>query len=272
MLAEDPPDASTNAEFDALIADRAVHPVFQPIVALHDGRVVGYEALARGPAGSVFRSPQALFAHAARAGRLAELDWICRAAACRDALIAGLAWQLPLFVNVEPATLRVPPPPAVMDILRAAANRLQIVIEITERSISGDPAILLAAVAWLRGHGMRVALDDVGADPASLAMMPLINPDVIKLDSSVVHTPDRWPVADVINAVWAQVARTGAVILAEGIETPHHLTTAQAMGASLGQGWLFGHPGPLPGQLTPPGSTPPRTTDPATAASAARPR
>lgn len=180
MLAGHPPEANTDAEFDALISKRAVRPVFQPIVSLHDGQTVGYEALARGPAGTVFHAPQALFRHAARVGRLAELDWICRAAACRDALAAVLPWRIPLFINAEPATLRAPPPRDLVEIIRTASKRLQMVIEMTERSVNSDPAALLAAVVLLRRWGMRIALDDVGADPASLTVMPLISPDVIK--------------------------------------------------------------------------------------------
>lgn len=240
-----------SAEFDALIADRAIEAVFQPIVALHDGSTVGYEALARAPTGSAFHQAAVLFRYAARAGRVAELDWICRAAACRGALAAGLPWQMPLFINVEPSTVGQQPFPDLVDAVIAALERLQIVVEMTERSLSRDPAHLLAAVERVRHLGLRVALDDVGADPASLAMMPLVSADVIKLDRRVVQNPDTPAIIAIVNAVRSETERTGAIVLAEGIETPQHLAAAASMGATLGQGWLFGRPGPLPHHLIP---------------------
>lgn len=68
-------------EFAALLDGHDVHMVFQPVVDLHSGEIVGLEALARGPQSSPFASPPALFAAARGCGRVAELDWVCRAAA-----------------------------------------------------------------------------------------------------------------------------------------------------------------------------------------------
>ena len=76
--------------------------------------------------------------------------------------------------------------------------------------------------------------------------MSLLHPDIIKIDQSVVHAPDTLHAHSVIAAVQAEALRTGAVILAEGIETRQHLTTAKSIGATLGQGWLLGRPAPLP--------------------------
>ncbi|MBB5866743.1 EAL domain-containing protein (putative c-di-GMP-specific phosphodiesterase class I) [Allocatelliglobosispora scoriae] len=248
-----------DARFDMIVRHHAFFPVFQPIVSLGDGTVVGYEALARGPAGSAFESPAALFGYAQRAGRLGELDWATRAVAFRDALAAGLPYEMPLFVNVEPATLRTACPPDLQPMIDAGAQRLQIVAEITERFLGEDPAALLMLTDRVRGRSARIALDDVGAKPASLALMSLLNPEVIKLDSSVVQSPASPAAGRVVKAVLAESARTGAVVLAEGIETDSHLWTAMSMGATLGQGWLFGRPGPLPPVHQPPGTDLPRS-------------
>jgi EAL domain-containing protein (putative c-di-GMP-specific phosphodiesterase class I) len=77
-------------------------------------------------------------------------------------------------------------------------------------------------------------------------LMPFIHPDVIKLDLRLIQARTTAEVARIINAVLAQAERTGAMILAEGIETPRHEQIARAMGATVGQGWLYGRPGPLP--------------------------
>ena len=207
---------------------------------------MAFEALARGPAGTELESPAALFAHAAEHGRQEELDLECQAAAMRGALQRRLPASVPLFVNTEPRWLASAWPPHLAPVAEQARDRLQVVIEITERALVADPAGLLAAVRRIRAAGWGVALDDVGADPASLALMPFIDPDVIKLDLRLVQQHTQRDVAGIINAVIAQSERSGAVILAEGIETEEHRTRALAMGATLAQGWLFGRPGPLP--------------------------
>ncbi|GIF99981.1 sensor domain-containing phosphodiesterase [Catellatospora citrea] len=231
-------------EFSRILAERAVTPVFQPIVSLDDGLTVGFEALVRGPEGSRFATPDALFAEAERRGAVVELDWICGSAACAAALDAGL--DVPLFLNVEPETFGTPPPPELADAFAQAAGRLDLVIEVTERVVR-DPASLIRSVVGARRARSRIALDDVGVDPASLGMMALVRPDVIKLDRSLVQGRSaEWAQAFVVNAVLTEAGRTGAAVLAEGIETSEHLGTARGMGARLGQGWLFGRPGPLP--------------------------
>ncbi|MEV4415449.1 EAL domain-containing protein [Catellatospora sp. NPDC049609] len=234
-----------------LIEDRgqAIRPVFQPIVALRTGTTVAYEALARGPAGTALAMPEAMFGYAACVHRAQELDWACRAAACRHALSARLPRRVPLFVNAEPSSARIRPPPQLLPELEAAARRLSIVVELTERSLTGDTAAVLEAAEAVRRRGMLIALDDVGADPAGLEMMRLLHPEIIKIDRSVVHGCGTPAARAVVAAVRAQACRSGAVIVAEGIETACHLKVARWIGASLGQGWLLGRPGPLPARF-----------------------
>ena len=229
---------------DHILATDAIRAVYQPIFDGREDRVVAYEALARGPAGSPLERPDLLFAAARAAGRLEELDWACRAAALRGALDAGLSHHL-LFVNVEPDTLGSPVPDRYAD-LWIAAERLRVVVEITERALTARPAELLASIAGFRARGWGIALDDVGADIRSLALMPFLRPDVIKLDLRLVQEQPDAEIAEIVNAVNAQGERTGAALLAEGVEHDGHQRTAEAMGARLLQGWHFGRPGPLP--------------------------
>jgi len=225
---------------------RAVTTVFQPLVRLDSQEVVGFEALSRGPAGTPWEEPLALFEAARAAGRVAEVDWICRTGAYRAAIEAGLSSGTSLFVNAEPAALSTPCPPDLAPVILDAQLRLRVVTELPERAFAADPTALLTAAASCRMSGWGVALDDVGAAPGSLAMMPFVQPDVVKIDMSLTHRPGTPEAARVVNAVRAYAERTGAAILAEGIETPDHLAAARAMGATLGQGWHFGRPGTLP--------------------------
>jgi len=139
-------------ELDALLAARDVCPVFQPIVDLGTGEPVAFEALARGPAGSPLAMPDLLFAAARGAGRVHELDRLCQARAVETALDAGLAAPFGLFVNVEPAAVsRIEPPVALLAGLRQRG--IALVIELTERALTDDPARLLALADWARAAG-----------------------------------------------------------------------------------------------------------------------
>ncbi|MGY2080615.1 EAL domain-containing protein [Modestobacter sp. SYSU DS0657] len=229
----------------AVLRDGAVTSVFQPIVELDTGRVVAYEALARGPVGPL-HAPDALFAAARAEGRLVELDHACRTSALRGAVRAGLLAPLTVFVNVEPDAVDEAPLTALIDRADQVPGELRVVLEITERALAARPAELLRTVARVRELGWAIALDDVGADSLSLAFMPLLRPDVVKLDLRLVQERPGPAIAEIMNAVNAYAESTGAVVLAEGIEDGRHLAMASALGATLGQGWLFGRPEAAP--------------------------
>lgn len=239
-------DLDAVTEVAAILDARAVNIVFQPVVRLDTRETVGYEALARGPAGTRWESPVQLFCGATALGRLGELDWICRAHAYRASLAAGLPPELPLFVNTDSAADGAPCPDDLRSIVDAARDRLRVVAETTERVIAGRPLALLAAATAQRRAGHGVALDDVGVNPAVLALLPLALPDVVKLDGYLLRRPDRIETARVVTAVSGYAEQTGASVLAEGIETEEHLAVARSLGATLGQGWLLGRPAPLP--------------------------
>jgi EAL domain-containing protein (putative c-di-GMP-specific phosphodiesterase class I) len=246
------PSTTTVEDFHRVLDDRAVQPVFQPLIDLDNRHVVGYEALARGPMGSALETPAALFGAAWRAGRVAELDWACRAAAFTEAVRGRVVPPLTLFVNAEPVSLGVACPDDLRPAIELGEHRLRVVVEVTERAVAGDPARLLATVAQARRAGWGVALDDVGAAPASLAVLPFVRPDLIKLDMRLLQGRTTAEAAHIVNTVRAQAERTDAVVIAEGIETIKHAREAAAAGATIGQGFLFGHPAPLPSEMPPP--------------------
>jgi EAL domain-containing protein (putative c-di-GMP-specific phosphodiesterase class I) len=236
--------AAPTDELDLILSEGLLRSVYQPIVEIDSGRVVGYEALARGPEGSPLERPDLLFAAARDAGRLVELEWAARAAAISGALEAGL--RQTLFLNVEPSLLAAPAPEHLAPLIDRATDELDVVLELTERALADHPAALLSRVDAMRGRGCAIALDDVGVDRRSLALMPFVRPEVIKLDMRIVQDTPGPGTADIVHAVNAHAERTGAVVLAEGIETEEHREIARALGARYGQGWLFGRPGPLP--------------------------
>ncbi len=232
-------DWPSSGALQEILRERLLHSVFQPIVDLETRAVCGYEALVRGPSGTGYESPASLFAAAATEGRLVELDSACQQSAVAGALARGFASPLTLFVNVEPDTIGIQPLPPIGPGLRT-------LVELTERTLTSRLADLLPALQRARSQGWGVALDDVGADTRSLALMPLLRPDVIKLDLRLVQQHPTREIASIVGAVGAQAERTGATVLAEGIETEEQAEYARALGATLGQGYLFGHPSATP--------------------------
>jgi EAL domain-containing protein (putative c-di-GMP-specific phosphodiesterase class I) len=233
-------------EFGMLLERQHLIPTYQAIFDLATGEQIGAEALARWPRLGI--TPDVAFRLATRQARLADLDEACRRTAIDDAIAHGLPPNFALFVNLEPSVLG---PNTAVDLVEQAANRVDLVVEITERALLHRPAELLRAVHTLRTAGYAIALDDVGANPDSLALLPFVAPDVIKLDLSLVQ---RWHDADqaaIYTAVAAYAERTGATILAEGIENDANLQKALALGATFGQGWHLSRPGSL-GVLTSP--------------------
>ena len=218
---------------------------------LDSGQVIAWEALARGPVGCPLEFPDRLFGAAARLGRTAEVDHCCRVAAIDGAIAAGLGRGQELFVNVEPDVAGTPVPAFLQHARDRAQALLRGTVEITERALTAEPAELMALVDMYRRRGWGIAIDDVGADPRSIGLMPLLHPDVIKLDMAFVQEPMTRERARVVYAVVAEAERSGASVLAEGIENAQPGALAQTPGATLGQGRHFGHPGePRPGRDT----------------------
>jgi EAL domain-containing protein (putative c-di-GMP-specific phosphodiesterase class I) len=237
--------ATRNSPVGELLDAGDLRAVFQPIVELETGSTIGYEALARGPRGSQLEMPAELFGAAAREGGLSDLDRACRRTALETARADGLDRSKLLFLNAEPAAIDAESMSELS--LEGGESPISVVVEMTERALTARPSEVLAAVRLLREHDCHIALDDLGADRRSLALMPFLAPDVIKLDIGL--TQGSLPaddVARIISAVGAEAERSGALVLAEGIETEEQLRRAEAMGATLGQGWLFGRPGALP--------------------------
>jgi EAL domain-containing protein (putative c-di-GMP-specific phosphodiesterase class I) len=220
---------------DDVLRDDLLRSAFQPIVDLETGALFGFEALARGPQGSALERPDQLFAAARKANRLAELDLACQRAAVAGAQANRIEAPLTLFVNAEPDSVGFRPLPTLGRSVRG-------MIELTEGILTSSLPELLPAVQAARGKGWGVALDDVGADTRSLALMPVLRPDVIKLDLSLVQDRPTPEIAAIAGAVGAQAERTGAAVLAEGVETPEQAQYARALGATLGQGYYFGRP------------------------------
>lgn len=234
-----------------LLEGGLIRTVYQPIVELSSDEPVAYEALVRGPPDSSLESPARLFSEASRTGLEQELDRAARHIAIAGAVEARMPDSVSLFVNVEPSTLHHGGPLLAREHLNARSGP-RVFVEFTERDLTLHPGSVLRAVQWLRARGCGIALDDIGVDRRSLALLPFLAPDVLKLDMSLVQAKrlDRGA-AHVVNAVISEAERSDALVLAEGVETDAHLTRAQSIGATHAQGWFFGRPEELPTPVPP---------------------
>jgi EAL domain-containing protein (putative c-di-GMP-specific phosphodiesterase class I) len=108
-----------------------------------------------------------------------------------------------------------------------------------------DYAALTAVLEPLRARGMRLAIDDVGAGFSSLRHIVVTAPDVIKMDRSIISGLDRDPVLSKLVSSLVDFAHGCDVrVVAEGVETAAEHAVLRALDVDLGQGWLFGRPGP----------------------------
>jgi EAL domain-containing protein (putative c-di-GMP-specific phosphodiesterase class I) len=233
-------------ELDRILRERRLRTLFQPIVHLESGAAVGYEALVRGPEGSPLATADSLLEAAYSAGRVVELDWVARASACRAALAARLDPEQLLFLNVEPLALDSECPPDLWPDIERAFGMFRIVLEVTERTLDRDPGKLLDGLDRVRPTVVGFALDDVGSAVATLAMLSLVGPAVIKLDRRIVQGDLDDESVQVLTMAYEEAERTGAILLNEGIETANHEALARSLGGTLGQGYFFGHPSPQP--------------------------
>jgi EAL domain-containing protein (putative c-di-GMP-specific phosphodiesterase class I) len=230
---------SSRIGLDVLLREGGLHCVYQPFVDVDSGVVPAFEALLRAPADSGWQSPVALLDAAREAGRLADLERASLRASLGDAARLSHGRPVTLFVNLEPDTL-TRRRDVVLEALATRAAHVQVIVEITERALAADLAGVLAGAEQLRAAGCAIALDDVGVHPASLAFIPLLRPEVVKLDLKLLRTVKDPATVAVAGAVRAYAEQAGAEVVAEGIETPDDLLRAQVLGATLGQGWLWG--------------------------------
>ncbi len=227
---------------DAASAGLGVMPVFQPVVSLPEELVVGYEALARWPMSDTMTATNVFsFANATRQAEV--LDQRCIDAAVYAALDSDLPRDSLLLINTEPVAAHRSR--ASYPALDEACERFQVAFELTERHLLSHPQALLEKVAAIRDDGIAIAIDDVGAHPDSLAVLDILEPDIIKVDMTMIQNIAQRDRANTLTGVLAHHERTGASIIAEGVETDEDLEQALAVGADLAQGFRFGHGRPL---------------------------
>ncbi|MCZ8511913.1 EAL and GGDEF domain-containing protein [Paenibacillus filicis] len=232
-------------ELADILDHQRIVSVYQPIVSLTDGQILGYEALTRGPEQSVLHSPLPLFEEAEKAGLLYPLDRLARQKAIQNAFVGG-GDQL-IFINVSAHILKDPHfvPGRTLELLESRGLRpQQVVFEITERSSIEDFESAKKILEHYRSQGYRIAIDDAGAGYSSLQAIAELHPDFIKVDRSLVEGVHQKKIKEYILETLVTFAQKLDIsLIAEGIETTEELVKLTRMGVHYGQGYLLGRPG-----------------------------
>ncbi len=228
---------------EVLLEDKLA-TLFQPVFELAGRKVLGYEALSRGPSGTAYHMPLRLFEIASQSDLVFELDRKCR----RRALLAArdLPREALLFVNVFPSAMYDPEfqgPPLLRLLEDLGLRPERVVLEITEKYAIENYALFAEALGEFTRLGFQIAVDDVGAGYSGLEKIAHLNPRYLKLDRELIKDVDSSYIRrEMARALKAFADRIGSTIIAEGIEREGELRALVDLGIDYGQGFLLGRP------------------------------
>ena len=238
---------ATRHELLETILDHRIYSVYEPIVEVETKTVFGYEALARGPEGSHFHSPIALFTAAEDFDLVFELDCVCRESGLRGAVDFPKGTKL--FLNIRPTTIHDPAfreENLIKTLEKSDLSPSDVVFEISEQESIDSFGAFREVRDYYRRLGFQIALDDTGTGYAGLEELLEIEPDFIKIDRAMVSGVDQDPARQDVLAAMLQLAeKMGAQVIGEGLDTLEELEMLGRLGIRFGQGWLFGRPTPL---------------------------
>lgn len=235
-------------ELRNILSTEALTPLYQPIVDLQSGRIFGYEGLIRGPSNSPLHSPLTLFKCASMHGMTAEAE-----RACRNVLLkafAAMNLDGKLFLNVSPEVLILPYRDVQTDLDRLHITEFspeRVILELTESNSVVGYKSLLNAVSHYRSLGLHIAIDDLGEGYSSLRLWSELRPEYVKIDMHFIQGIDLDPLKlQFMRSILEIAEKSGACVIAEGIETEGEFRVVRELGIEFGQGYLLGRPSTTP--------------------------
>jgi diguanylate cyclase (GGDEF)-like protein len=247
---EDSEERRMLTDLHKILQDESLTPLYQPIVDLQSGKIIGYEGLIRGPSNSSLHSPTALFKLAKTHDLAADLERLCRNVLLKQFVAQGL--QGKIFLNVSPDVLvrpRIDVNAALQAMTITDFDPDNIVIELTETDATCDYALLCNAAAHYRDFGLQIAIDDLGAGFSTLRLWSELRPEYVKIDMHFVQGIDADPVKlQFVHSILQIAQESNSIVIAEGIETEAELLAIRNLGIHYGQGYFLGRPtaSPLP--------------------------
>ncbi|KOA20001.1 putative EAL-domain containing protein YkuI [Clostridium homopropionicum DSM 5847] len=234
-------------EIKEIIDNERIIPYYQPIISLAKNKIVGFEGLSRGVSildGSLI-SPIKIFEYAHKYGLEINLDRLCR-----EKCIEGFNKldfhnkDVHLFVNIDASIIEQGRGSNYLfqQVLSHGVSPENIVIEINESHVK-DINVLVEFVKKYRKEGFLIALDDLGAGFSNFERILLLEPDVIKLDITLIKDVDKsYYKQEIFKCLVKLANHIGAIVVAEGVETQEELNCAIEYGAHLIQGYFFSKP------------------------------
>ena len=222
---------------------------YQPIVGLVDGRVIGFEALARWQHPQRgYVSPEEFIALAEETGRIIPFGWWILQEVCYQLKEWQLRFNNPnLTVGVNISQKQFSQPHLINSLIQILqttgleASCLQ--LEITESLLMEDPKITMETLKQLKALGCQLHLDDFGTGYSSLSYLHRLPIDALKIDRSFVKGIDaEGNNSEIVEAIVMMARSLGLKVIAEGIETKTQLTKLQNLQCLYGQGYLFTKP------------------------------
>lgn len=242
------------SSFRRVLKEEALTPLYQPIVDLHSGDIIGFEGLIRGPSDSPLHGPTTLFNVARLCGETIELERLCRKIHVEKFVQMGLTGKL--FLNMSPDVLMSPSEnntASMPELQMAGMAPENIVIELTESDPTSDYPGLRQAAADYRGFGLQIAIDDLGEGFSSLRLWSELRPEYVKIDKYFVQGIDQDPVKrQFVRSIFEIAQQSRSRIIAEGIETQAELEAVRSLGIQYGQGYLLARPAMPPVSALPP--------------------
>jgi len=228
--------AGLEASFDR--AMQSMWMAYHPIVDVRAQTIFGYEALLRSTEPSL-PHPGAVIDAAMRLGRIESLGRSIRSLAAEP---IPADREFALFVNLHVTDLTDPALSDPESPLSKIAHR--VVLEITERSSLDEVKDARRRVAALREMGFRIAVDDLGAGYAGLSSFTLLEPEIVKLDMSLIRDVHITSTKQkVVRSMTSLSKDMGMIVVAEGVETREERDCLVDLGCDLLQGFLFAKPG-----------------------------
>ncbi len=223
------------------IREESISTLYQPVVDLRTGEVLGYEALSRGPIGTEIESPEVIFEIARDFDLVWELETLC-IENIRPVLQEVCARGL-LFFNLESHFIQQLQQRGIGIFDAFFACHQHVVIEVTERSAIRDYRTFRRTLHELKAMGFRIAIDDCGSGYATLEAVAELKPDYLKVGHGLFHGVEKDPIRRRLVDLVARCADTiGAKTIAEAIETEEQLRVTRELGIQAGQGYLFAAP------------------------------
>jgi len=232
------------ARLKEILAKCQLNALFQPIIGMQNGEIIGYEGLIRGPSDSPLHSPMNLFKVAKANNLTVEVEHMCR----RVVLERFAQLKLPgkLFLNVSPETLLQPDPmhgETLGYIQRVGISPERVIIELTESQPTYDYELLREAVMHYREMGFQIAIDDLGEGFSSLRLWSELRPEYVKIDMHFIQGINLDPVKlQFVRSIQEIARKSGTVVIAEGIETQAELLLIRDLGIAYGQGYHIARP------------------------------